>query len=145
MINTIRSHILEFHINRILVLLNDSLINKIFFYYYKVCRFHDETFFGYLSGRDHSPEVVLLLDSCVVRVTINSICAMADNQTSADDAGAEIEFADPLGVKDPVGCDVNDDGDGVVSFPYLHKYVETVSIGQTYCINWIFPRPRSRT
>ncbi|KAI0229395.1 Sorting nexin-30 [Lamellibrachia satsuma] len=57
---------------------------------------------------------------------------MADNQTSADDAGAEIEFADPLGVKDPVGCDVNDDGDGVfsqVAAPVKPVDVESGRIG----------------
>ena len=48
---------------------------------------------------------------------------MADNQASSlDDEGTEIDFTDPLGVKDPTGDDRDDGGFGVVSILYQQIY-----------------------
>ncbi|KAK2177710.1 hypothetical protein NP493_583g02019 [Ridgeia piscesae] len=42
---------------------------------------------------------------------------MADNQAPADDPGKENDFADPLGVMEPIGVDLDDEGNGVATAP----------------------------
>ena len=76
--------------------------------------------FGLVSGRGDIQEVILLTSEKCARVTI---CAMADNQASSlDDEGTEIDFTDPLGVKDPTGDDRDDGGFRVVSILYQQIY-----------------------
>ena len=71
----------------------------------------------YLSGRVTSQEVVLLTAApCSPQLIPTAQAAMADNQALADDPGKENDFADPLGVMEPIGVDLDDEGNGVVSF-----------------------------
>ena len=71
----------------------------------------------YLSGRVKLQEVVLLTAAlCSPKLIPTAQAAMADNQALADDAGKENDFADPLGVMEPISVDLDDEGNGVVSF-----------------------------
>ncbi len=61
---------------------------------------------------------------------------MADNQASSlGDVGTEIDFTDPLGVKDPTGDDREDGGFGAVSILYQQKYNLVCA---RYSISWVW-------